>query len=193
MALKNINAENREKLALKREGHLLIDKIKWRGYSKDTVYMMLAKEMGVEERHAHFSVMNSLRELRKAIEALRLLEKKTPKTEAASVDWNETVPIKSIKIIRYKAEKVIKIKQPQPPPDPSKKAVKNATRKANTLPQSAYRETLREIAEANRRGLLVPHARNKVPLELSTPSITNIELIPVPKKSWLYRLFKRHE
>lgn len=182
MALKNINKENKEKLALKREGHLLIDKIKWRGYSKDTVYMMLAKEMKVEERHAHFSVMNSLRELRKAIEALRLLEKKTPKTEAASVDWHESVPIKSIKIIRFKEQKPVRITLPQPPKAPKKKKQKAGN---IVLPRSAYADTLREVAEANsnrKDNVYIAQGRldEAITVHLSTP-----------KKSWVYNLFMK--
>ena len=183
MALKNINKENKEKLALKREGHSLIDKIKWRGYSKDTVYMMLAKEMGVEERHAHFSVMNSLRELRKAIEALRLLEKKTPKTAAASVDWHETVPIKTIKILRYKAPKPIKITIPQPPKEPKKKKQKAHN---VVLPRAAYADTLREVAEANsKRKDNVYIAKGRL------DEAIDAHIASSPKKSWVYKIFEK--
>lgn len=78
--VKSIFRENREKLALKRSAHFLIDRIKWKGYSKDDVYGMLSKELGVDEAHSHFSSMNTLRELRPAVEALVRIEKRIPKT-----------------------------------------------------------------------------------------------------------------
>jgi len=177
MALKNLNKENVEKLALKREGHSLIDKIKWRGYSKDTVYIMLAKEMGVEERHAHFSAMNTLRELRRAVDALRILEKKVPKTEHASPTRDRPSLIgPSIKIYRAKAEKPIKIQAPKKTTTDGKSMSHWKKKRLNSLPQSAYAITLREVAERN--------------AQRSTHSIKKIELEPTPQVSWFYKLFK---
>lgn len=80
----NPNKENNEKLALKREGHALINNIKWKGYSLDKVYYLLAQELHVEEHQAHFSYMQSRRELGRAVQVLRMLYHKLPDTKFKS-------------------------------------------------------------------------------------------------------------
>lgn len=124
--------ENFEKLSLKHEGHSLVDKIKWKGYSKDNVYVMLAKEMGVEEHQAHFKKINRLSVLRVAVEALRRLEAKIPRTEKASVIYAWKDKVKTPELIG----------KPKPAPKKSKL-------KKDTLPRTAYAEILKEVAKAN--------------------------------------------
>lgn len=81
MAVKtNPNKENNEKLRYKRQGHLIIDGIHRNGLSKDAIYVLLAKELGTDEPHAHLGRMQTIRELKRAYEALERIEKRIPRT-----------------------------------------------------------------------------------------------------------------
>lgn len=76
-----LNKERNEKLALKRYGHEILKEIQWKGYSYTTIYRLLAERLYVPEKQAHFSYMQSKRELNHAVEQLRYLANTLPDTE----------------------------------------------------------------------------------------------------------------
>lgn len=141
----NLNKENNEKLALKRAGHSLIDRIKWKGYSKDQVYSLLSKELGREERHAHFGAMNTLRELRPAVEALERLFKKLPNTQYAFTHRRKLKEQRCPIVLDIPVAKAIKLAGVKP------KESKKWDSKADTLPRA---EVLRALEEMKRDRLL---------------------------------------
>lgn len=142
MALKNLNKENNEKLRLKREGHALINQIKWKGYSKAYIYTLLSKELHIEERQAHFAHMNTLRELRPAVEALYLINKRLPPTPMAAGGRKKIVPIKSPTIIKVAAPKRVVVEQVKPKP---KKVRRMEEHRRNTLPRADMLKVLAEM------------------------------------------------
>lgn len=147
----NFAKENKEKIGLKREGHSLFDRIKWKGYSKDEVYRLLAKELDVAEPNAHFKQMNTLRELHAAVAALERLLKRLPETAYAAGKKRPayiTQAITSTKIVRLsdrvKVGKTIgKVKIKKPPNPPKKPPKKDYGR--NTLSRGEMQAALEQM------------------------------------------------
>lgn len=139
--VKNIYKEGREKLELKREGHSLIDRIKQKGYSKDQVYLMLAEELGVEERHAHFGPMNTMRELKPAVEALQRILDKVPKTKYAYKGSKPRIKAEiAANIVRVKDQKKLVSVTTVP-----KKLSSKQRSKGITLPRKQVLEALEQM------------------------------------------------
>ncbi len=139
----NINKELNEKLRLKRVGHSLIDQIKWKGYSKDEVYALLAREMGIDEEHAHFARMQSMRSLRAAVGALERILAKVPKTQYAAGKKRPVAVARVIKTEPKKAPVVLT------PPKPVKKRVNKRTK--DVLPRDQMLKALEELKSARTR------------------------------------------
>lgn len=59
--------------ALKQEGHDIIDDLVKKGWSKSSVYRMLAERLEVSERSAHFYNIFTVREAQRAVEKLEQL------------------------------------------------------------------------------------------------------------------------
>lgn len=59
--------------ALKQEGHDIIDDLVKKGWSKSTVYRMLADRLQVQEQSAHFYNIYTVRDARTAVEVLKAL------------------------------------------------------------------------------------------------------------------------
>lgn len=135
----NLSKERIEKLRLKRQGHSLIDKIKWKGYSKDFIYITLAKKLGVHGHQGHFASMHTIRELSRAVDVLILLENKLPITPYVSKGI-----IKPKTSVKIKAENVvvpILITQ-------TKKEKRKQTKKQNVLPRDDMIKALEELKQA---------------------------------------------
>lgn len=160
----NPNKENREKLALKRAGHSLIDRIKWKGYSKTQVYFLLSNELGREERHAHFSAMNTIRELQPAVEALdRLLRKLPETTHARSTSFQK-------KLQKQKCPIVIKLPVPKPTTvyvPPKYKTIKEK-KKVDVLPRKKVLEALEQMKQDRMVG--------KIAWAISKPQADRIQM-----------------
>ncbi|MDE1944839.1 MAG: hypothetical protein KGI03_01005 [Patescibacteria group bacterium] len=62
--------------ALKKDGHDLVDRLVLLKIPRDRVYWLLSRELGCSVASAHFRNIFTERELRKAISALKALEKK---------------------------------------------------------------------------------------------------------------------
>lgn len=142
----NLNKENNEKLRLKRTGHSYIDQIKWKGYSKDQVYLLLSHELGREERHAHFSAMNTLRELRPAVEALERLLNKLPNTKYAYTNRGKVIQQKCPIVIEVPVAKAITLEVPK------KKPTKRQKLKSDVLPRAQVLKALEEMKKAKLLG-----------------------------------------
>lgn len=156
--------ENVEKLALKRDGHSLVDRIKWKGYSKDAVYYMLAKELMIEEKHAHFGRMNTLRELRPAVAALQRIFDRAPLTDMAARSVRRVKKVRHVKIMKANTPPVVvgvveKKKKP-------KRDLHDVI-----LPRPAYLKAMEELKKAQQ--------------------VQPIAVPQTPKESWLYTLFKK--
>lgn len=127
-------AENHLKLALKREGHALIDQIKSKGYTKDNTYRLLARELGLESSQAHFSSLNRLSDIQEAVEALQRIFNRLPKKGRIRGVIAPSSVVKPYKPSRKTAST----------PPPAKKKVKY-----DMAPRALYESTLRDVAEAN--------------------------------------------
>lgn len=188
MKMRDINKENRQKLALKREGHSLIDRIKGKGYYKDDIYRMLATEMGVEQRHAHFSSMQRLAELTKAVEALERLLKKLPKLVKmrGSVTTTTKTPIIRVKD-QPRLMGVVGVKKPKPPKE-SKVGSRLAKKKRDTLPRDQVLKALEEMRRDHEAGITFQRDYAD-----DTKWEVPVVIPPVAKKtsilSWFFSLF----
>lgn len=145
--VKNIYKEAKNKLALKHEGHSLIDRIKWKGYSKDEVYIMLAKELDIDEPHAHFARMQTLRELRPAVDALQRILDKVPKTEfAMGRKRPRAEPARNIIRVADQVElKGVGLYKPKKPVQVKKVGKRLAEKQKNTLPREKVLEVLEQM------------------------------------------------
>ncbi len=185
-----IAKEKHEKIGLKRQGHGLIDRIKWKGYSKDFIYLELAKLMGCEEHQAHFMSMNALHELREAVEHLRTLEKRLPETEFASKAHRHKRVQKIAKII---AEPKVKIPPPPPGPKAAKRAAKKAQKKADVLPRDAYLKAMEEMKTAHERVSVELFDDNLAGPWSVIPPLADSPVVVAfsPRESWVYTMYKK--
>lgn len=186
MKMRDINKENRQKLALKREGHSLIDRIKGKGYYKDDIYRMLAKEMGVEQRHAHFASMQRLAELTKAVEALERLLKKLPKLVKLRGSVTTTTKTPIIRVKDQPRLMGVGVKKPKPPKE-SKVGRRLAQKKRDTLPHDQVLKALEEMRRDHEAGITFQG-------DYADDSKWELEVAPpVPKKtsilSWFLSFF----
>lgn len=181
--VKSIFKENREKLQLKRDGHFLITRIKWKGYSMDAVYHLMAENMQIPEEQCHFSKMNTLRELRPAVACLRLLEERLPKTVYALKgprprrDKSIHDDRENVIAVRDQIEpKTVAVKEPHVQ-KPTKRGSRLAKKMRDTLPRPQVLEALEKMRRDHAQG---------IQYEVSSLSYT-----VSPRQNWVYTLFKK--